>query len=62
MRLPKEVDLSEYECYTDAMSQLCRFLNNVYMHKRIHSSLGYLTPAELEEQWRSERKQSLDVD
>ena len=57
----EEVDLSEYECYTDAVSQLGRFLNDVYMHKRIHSSLGYLTPAEFEEQWRRGREQSLDV-
>jgi transposase InsO family protein len=57
----EEVDLSEYECYTDAVSQLGRFLNDVYMHKRIHSSLGYLTPAEFEEQWRRGREQPLDV-
>ncbi len=57
----EEVDLSEYECYNDAVFQLGRFLNDVYMHKRIHSSLGYLTPAEFEERWQRERQQPLDV-
>ena len=47
----EEVDLSEYEDYTDATRQLGRFLDEVYMHKRIHSSLGYLTPVEFEQQW-----------
>jgi len=47
----EEVDLSEYEDYHDALQQLGRFLDEVYMHKRIHSSLGYLTPAEFESQW-----------
>jgi transposase InsO family protein len=47
----EEVDLSEYEDYTDAVRQLGRFLDEVYMHKRIHSSLGYLTPVEFEQQW-----------
>jgi transposase InsO family protein len=47
----EEVDLSEYEDDTDAVRQLERFLDEVYMHKRIHSSLGYLTPIEFERQW-----------
>ena len=47
----EEVDLSEYEDYHDALQQLGRFLDEVYMHKRIHSSLGYLTPVEFESQW-----------
>lgn len=48
----EEVDLSEYLDYADALRRLGRFLDDVYNHKRIHSSLGYLTPAEFEKQWR----------
>jgi transposase InsO family protein len=47
----EEVDLSDYQNYTDAYKQIGRFLEDVYMRKRIHSSLGYLTPAEFESQW-----------
>jgi putative transposase len=47
----EEVDLSDYVDYHEALAQLGRFLNQVYMHKRIHSSLGYLTPVEFEAQW-----------
>jgi len=50
----EEVFLSEYEDYHDALQQLGRFLDEVYMHKRIHSSLGYLTPVEFESQWRAQ--------
>ena len=57
----EEVDLSDYDHYTDAVCQLGRFLNDVYMHKRIHSSLGYLTPVEFEERWRREHDQSPGV-
>lgn len=51
----EEVDLSDYENYADAMRHIGQFLDEVYMHKRIHSSLGYLTPAEFESQWRQEQ-------
>jgi putative transposase len=50
----EEVDLSDYDDYHDAYQQLGHFLDEVYMHKRIHSSLGYLTPAEFEAQWRAQ--------
>jgi len=54
MRTIKEeqVDLSEYNDFADARSQIGRFLEDVYMTKRIHSSLGYLTPLEFETAWR----------
>jgi putative transposase len=47
----EEVDLSEYEDFGEALRGLGRFLDEVYNRKRIHSSLGYLTPAEFEQQW-----------
>jgi putative transposase len=51
----EEVNLSEYHDFADAQRQLARFLDDVYNLKRIHSSLGYLTPREFEEQWRKKR-------
>jgi len=47
----EEVDLSDYEDYHHAYQQIGQFLEDVYMHKRVHSSLNYLTPAEFEAQW-----------
>ena len=44
----EEVDLSEYFSFSDAAQQIGHFIEVVYMRKRIHSSLGYLTPAEFE--------------
>jgi len=47
----EEVDLSEYRDFVDARNQIRRFIEDVYNHKRIHSSLGYLTPVEFETAW-----------
>jgi putative transposase len=49
----EEVDLSDYQDFADAQNQIGRFVEDVYMTKRIHSSLGYLTPVEFEVAWRS---------
>jgi transposase InsO family protein len=49
----EEVDLSDYRDFADAERQIRRFLEEVYMTKRIHSALGYLTPLEFETAFRS---------
>ena len=50
------VYLTEYTDYADAYRQIGHFLEDVYMHKRIHSSLGYMTPTEFEHQWHEARQ------
>lgn len=49
----EEVALSEYRDYADARRQLGRFITRIYNVKRIHSSLGYLTPQEFEARWKA---------
>ena len=47
----EHVSLSAYENFADAQAQIGQFLDEVYQTKRIHSSLGYLTPTEFDAQW-----------
>ncbi len=47
----EEVDLSEYADFHDAYRSIGCFLDEVYTRKRVHSALGYLTPAEYEANW-----------
>ena len=44
----EEIDLSDYDDFNDAYHRIGQFIDDVYMTKRIHSALGYLTPIEFE--------------
>ena len=56
----EEVSLSDYEDFHDAYNQIGRFIDDVArrMRQRIHSSLGWLTPVEFEQQWRAQLRLS----
>jgi len=57
----EEVDLSEYRSFTEALHEIGHFIQDVYITKRIHSSLGYLTPAEFESAWWRSQTQSVEL-
>ena len=52
----EEIDLSDYEDFADALQRIGQFIEDVYMTKRIHSSLGYLTPQEFEDHHREQQR------
>ena len=57
----EEVELSEYSDSYDAYHRIGQFLEDVYTRKRIHSSLGYLTPSEFEAYWVSQQCEPVDI-
>ena len=52
----EEVYLTEYEDYYDALNSIGPFIDAVYNKKRIHSSLGYIAPAQFEREWRAKNR------
>ena len=49
----EEVYRTEYRDLAEAHAGLALFLDRVYNQKRLHSALGYLPPAEFEDQLRA---------
>jgi putative transposase len=45
----EEVYRSEYRDLSDAYAQIGEFLEHVYNQERLHSALGYVPPAEFEQ-------------
>jgi transposase InsO family protein len=51
----EEVYLNEYETLEDARSNIARFIETIYNAKRLHSSLGYCSPTEFEDDFYSQK-------
>ena len=47
----EEVYRADYETVSQARHEIGHFIDVVYPQQRIHSALGYLTPAEFEARW-----------
>jgi transposase InsO family protein len=52
----EEVELSDYRDLADARRRIADFIEVVYTQKRIHASLGYLTPDEFEAAWLAQKR------
>jgi putative transposase len=44
----EEILAYEYETMNDVIGRLPRFIEEIYNRRRLHSSIGYLTPEEYE--------------
>lgn len=44
----EEIYLNDYDNFSEVLNSVEHFIERVYNHKRLHSALGYLPPAEFE--------------
>ena len=54
----EEVLRNEYRDLAEAYASIHEFLEKVYNHKRLHSALGYVPPAEFEAQLAAQKKEA----
>jgi putative transposase len=57
----EEVHRNEYRDLADARASIREFLEKVYNRKRLHSALGYLPPAEFEQNHKEAAARQLSV-
>jgi len=55
----EEIHLNEYESFHDAQCNIDHFIDAVYNHKRLHSALGYVPPAEFEARYLTQNSSTL---
>ena len=54
----EEILRNEYRDLAEAYASIHEFLEKVYNHKRLHSALGYVPPAEFEAQLAAQKKEA----
>ena len=54
----EEVHRNEYRDLAEARCEIGTFLDQVYNHKRLHSAIGYLPPAEFEANLAAQKKEA----